>query len=583
MGFLAKFRRDKLFLLFLIILIIFGTYLRFSNYDEIGYIHDSTLATAGAVAWFHPYPYFPGLIYMGPPLGNIIIGAGCMLSGVDFSGVSQVSPKFSPNLASLIGPAMVNAEPYCKAPPYIFGLIFLLVLSLLAIFLFKNYYALFPIAFFTFSQIVLKWGRLVSVDMISYVFIFSGLIFLWKAYEAEKISKKENLFFIFCFIFLGLAGATKFSAGIYFLFAFLLFLEKYWQEVKLLIKNIFKTLKLDLAHKINTSTETNLRSFIIKGIFYFITYIFILLIPYKLNPRHLYDIYTGFKRIAPNVSAMRLNSNIFPVINEFLIKINTLDLLIFLFSIYIFVRLIFKKQKQKREKFILYLVFLFIFTTLFFESAGLLFRVAIPLLLSLIFLMGFVFSHKEYSIFKLFKISTEKRKKIFFIFLLIYVLYSALITVPHSPYYFRGNEVVCIFEEEKCVETTYTDLNTASIKPTAKFLDSIMGANETFMYREGEVPQIYLRRPYDSSFYYQIFDLNLNKQLNREPNLAELVQYFHPEGRNLRYYVENRWYRTSPEEIEILKREYQPNYIVRLDAKDVMRIYDLYNLTKRSF
>ncbi|MAH48996.1 hypothetical protein CMI37_24425 [Candidatus Pacearchaeota archaeon] len=582
MGFLGKFRHDRLFLLFLIILVVLGMYLRFSNYDEIGYTHDSILTVTGAIAWFYPYPHFPGLIYLGPPLGNMIIGTGCMVSNEDFSGVLQVGPKFSPNIPILMGQSFVNAEFHCKAPNYLFGLIFLLVLSLLAIFLFKNYYALFSIAFFTFSQFILKWGRIMSVDMIFYVFTFTGLIFLWKSYEAEKSSKKENTFFIFCFVFLGFAGATKFSAGVYFLFAFLLFMGKYWQEIKLLIKNIFKTLKLDLANKISTPAETKLRPFIIKGIFYFITYVFVLLIPYKLNPQHLYNIYTGFKRIAPNVSAMRLNSNIFPVINEFLIKINTLDLLIFLFSIYIFIRLIFKKQKQKREKFILYLVFLFLFTTLFFESVGLLFRVAIPLLLSIVFLMGLVFSHKEYSIFKLFKIPIEKRKKIFFIFLIIYILYSALITVPHSPYYFRSNEIICIFEREQCDQILLEDFNLVATKQTMKFLGSILKENETYRYQEGEAPQIYLR-PNDPMIYYQLFDLNLNKQLGRSPTLAEQVQYFHPEGRDLRYYVENRWYGTNTEEIEILKKEYQPNYIVKLDNKDVMRIYDLFNLTKKGF
>ncbi|MEK6953086.1 MAG: phospholipid carrier-dependent glycosyltransferase, partial [Nanoarchaeota archaeon] len=305
-----EFKKDKLAIIFLIILLVVGTYLRSTEYDAIGYPHDSLLTIAGAVAWFYPHSYFPGFIYMGPPLGNMIIGVGCMLSGEDFSGISQAHQLFSPDLPILIGQQMVNAEPYCKIPIHLFGLIFFLLLSLLSIMLFRSYYALFPIAFFTFSQFILEWSRVISVDVISYVFIFLGLIFLWRAYNEEKESKKESLFFILTFISLGFAGATKFSAGIYPLFAVIILFEKYWEELKLLIKKILTLTKISIAEKINVSA-VNLKHVIKIGIISFIGYIIALLIPFNLSPKNLVDTVKGFKALESSFVGLSPSLEIF--------------------------------------------------------------------------------------------------------------------------------------------------------------------------------------------------------------------------------------------------------------------------------
>lgn len=575
-----EFKKDKLAIIFLIILLVLGAYIRFTEYDKIGYTHDALLAVTGSVAWFYPMPYFPGKIYMGPPLGNMIIGAGCMLSGEDFSEVSKVTPKFSPNVPALIGKQMENAESYCKAPVYIFGFIFLILISLLSILLFKSYYALFPIAFFAFSQFILQWSRIISVDVISYVFIFSGLIFLWLAYNQDKGLQKENLFFILAFISFGLAGATKLSSGIYLFFSFFIVIEKYWQETKLLIKKMLNIIKLSISEKIKVSQEVNINVSLVKnGIIYLLVYLFVILIPYKLNPKNLLEIIAGFKGLESDYVGIKITTEFFKIMNTFIIKINTIDLIIFIFSIFVFIKLILKKDKKKNEKYILYLVTLFLFTSIFFESTGL-FRVAIPFLLSLILLMGLSFSNNEYSFFNMFRIPVEKRRILFFLFIAIYILYSLMITIPHSPYYLRGNEIVCLFERENCDLEVLNGLTTVAIKPTVLFLESIMFDNETFLYQEAAVPQIYSRHN-DDIIHFQTFDQNLNKQLGRTPNLLDEVKYFHPEGRNLRYFVVQRWNSKGSEEIETLKKEYKPSYIIKLDNKDIIRVYDLYNLTKK--
>lgn len=569
-----EFKKDKLAIIFLIILLIIGTYLRFTDYDTIGYPHDSLLAIAGSVAWFYPMPYFPGLVYMGPPLGNMIIGAGCMLSGEDFSGVSYAHQIFSPDIPILIGQQMTNAEAYCKAPVYIFGLIFFLLLSILAILLFRSYYALFPIAFFTFSQFILEWSRDISVNIFYYVFVFAGLIFLWKAYISEKTSKKENIYFILTFVSFGLAGATKLSAGVYVLFSLIFILEKYWQEIKLLLKKILKIIKLKIAEKINIPEEVNLKPLIKKGAIYLIAYLLALLTPYKLSLKNMFDVINGFKKMEPAYVGIQINSNIFEIIHTFLMRINTLDLLIFIFSLFIFIKLIFKKQKQKNEKFILYFVFLFILTSIFFETTGL-FRVAIPILISIIFLMGLSFSNESYSIFSLLKIPIEKRKMLFFVFLSIYILYSLLITFPHAPYFYRGNEVVCIFEKENCDTMITSLLYGRSIKQTVNFLSPMLNDNETFLFLEGAIPHIYARQ--NDSLIHLNFDNQAQQKIGRTTTIPEKIEYFKPDGRNVRYYVPVRWYETDS---DIFKKEYVPNYMIRLDNRDVVKIYDIYNLTK---
>jgi len=573
-----EFKKDKLTIIFLIILIVLGVYLRFNNYNTIGYPHDSLLTTAGSVAWFYPLDYFPGFIYMGPPLGNLIIGSGCMLSGQDFSAISNAHQLFSPDIPILIGQQMTDAEPYCKIPIFLFGLIFFLLLSLLSILLLRSYYALFPIAFFTFSQFILEWSRVISVDIISYVFIFSGLIFLYKAYIEAKQTKKENIFFILALISMGFAGATKLSAGIYLPFLFLLYLEKYWQETKLLIKTIFKTIKLNIGNKINTLEETKLFPFIKKSIIYLLIYSIAILLPYKLNPGLLIDTIKGFRELEASFVGLSINSQIFSIIHTFLLKINEIDLLIFIFSLFILVKLIIKKPKQKNEKFILYLLGLFVFVALFSASTGL-FRVALPFVISIPLLMSLTFSNKKYSIFSIFNIPIEKRKKIFFIFIVIYILYSSLITIAHQPYYHRGNNIVCLFEKENCDHIMISGLYSRSIKQTVNFLNPLMNDNETFLFLEGAVVYVYGRQ--NDSFQHLQFDNYVYSQTGRYSTIPEKIEYFKPDGRDIRYYIPPRWY--TSEESDIFKKDYIPNYFIKLDDKDVIKIYDLYNLKRKNF
>ena len=107
-----------------------------------------------ALLWFYPHSYYPGLAGQGEPaLGNYLIGFGCTLSNEDFSKVTQIQPMFYPGRPALIGKEMVKAESYCHMPMYIFGILFLIVISILALMMLDKYSALYAISFYAFSSL----------------------------------------------------------------------------------------------------------------------------------------------------------------------------------------------------------------------------------------------------------------------------------------------------------------------------------------------------------------------------------------------------------------------------------------------
>ena len=172
-----------------------------------------------ALLWFYPHSYYPGLAGQGEPgLGNYFIGLGCMLSGQDFSKVTEIQPMFYPGRPGLIGREMVNAEKYCRLPMYAFGLLFFIAIIILAMLLLDEYASIFAIAFYSFSSFILLLSRWIHVDTIEYFFLAIGLIFLWKFYVKEINAKYEKLFLILAALSFGFALATKLPAGVFLVF-----------------------------------------------------------------------------------------------------------------------------------------------------------------------------------------------------------------------------------------------------------------------------------------------------------------------------------------------------------------------------
>ena len=572
MKFLKKITNDKLFLI-LLLLISLGIFLRLNDYSEVGYWNDDISTIPSGLLWFYPHSYFPGLSGVSePPLGNMIIGAGCMLSGEDFSKVSEIKPTFYPGRGELIGSELVKAEGYCHFPIYLFGILFFIMVIILSFSLLERYSAIFAVSFFAFYPALLSFSRWIHVDVILYFFAAAFLFFMWNFYNSEKSSSKEKTNLVISAIFLGLASATKFSIGSFIFFGGFIILEKYKEEFLSLLKKVLIIFKLNLADKIKSIGDY--KKPLILLILFFIIFLAVFLIPFKLNPINAYDTYERYTTFtSPEFAKAYFDFNLIRILTyTFLSQANILDTLLFLFSIIIFSKLLFIK-KDKREKFILSLVVFFLISAITFSQALDIPRISLPYLIGIVFLMSLAFSSKSYSIFETFRIN---KKKIFFaVFILIYIIYSFSIAYLSSPYFITSNPITCHFIRDKC----NPGLAGYSAKSTGNYLNEILKDNETFIGFEGVI-FYYVRREQDLQNFY--FEQIVQQNLGRLPTAEEKIKYFHPSNQSVRYVLLNanpisgRDY-TDPLLID-LRDNFEPNHRIILNNKETVWIYDLENL-----
>src|SRR3989344_2724995 len=572
MKFLKKITNDKLFLI-LLLLISLGIFLRLNDYSEVGYWNDDISTIPSGLLWFYPHSYFPGLSGVSePPLGNIIIGTGCMLSGEDFSKVSEIKPTFYPGRGELIGSELVKAEEYCHFPIYLFGILFFIMVIILSFSLLERYSAIFAVSFFAFYPALLSFSRWIHVDVILYFFAAAFLFFMWNFYNSEKSSSKEKTNLVISAIFLGLASATKFSIGSFIFFGGFIILEKYKEEFLSLLKKVLIIFKLNLADKIKSIGDY--KKPLILLILFFIIFLAVFLIPFKLNPINAYDTYERYTTFtSPEFAKAYFDFNLIRILTyTFLSQANILDTLLFLFSIIIFSKLLFIK-KDKREKFILSLVVFFLISAITFSQALDIPRISLPYLIGIVFLMSLAFSSNNYSLFEIFKIN---KKKVFFgVFILIYIIYSFSIAYLSSPYFITSNPITCHFIRDKC----NPGLAAYSAKSTGNYLNEILKDNETFIGFEGVI-FYYVRREQDLQNFY--FEQIVQQNLGRLPTRSEKIKYFRPSNQSVRYILLNanpisgRDY-TDPLLID-LRDNFEPNHRIILNNKETVWIYDLENL-----
>ncbi len=242
--FIDSYKNDKISFIFILLLIVLGIFFRVYQYGIEGGIEtDSPGAIAGGIKWYYPHDYFPGLMHTYPPFGGMVIGAGCMLSGADFSPIIQQPRNFYPSIAYLIGEPFASAEKYCLSSSYAASILLLIGLTILSFSLLEKYSAIYATAFFAFFGIIIQWGRLIYYDIILWMITIYGILFLWWGYREEKGVKKESNMFLMAAALFGLATATKYTAGIFILFEMFIIFEKYSFEV---LKNIsnFKDINL---------------------------------------------------------------------------------------------------------------------------------------------------------------------------------------------------------------------------------------------------------------------------------------------------------------------------------------------------
>ncbi len=575
MEFVNKFKGDKLFLILLLIVVGLGIFLRLNDYAEVGYWNDDISTIPSGLLWFYPHSYFPGLSGVSePPLGNMIIGAGCMLSGEDFSRVSEIKPTFYPGREELIGQQLVKAENYCHFPIYLFGILFFIMMVILSFSILEKYSAFFAISFFAFYPVLLNFSRWIHVDVILYFFAACFLLFLWNFYVSEKNSRREITNLLIAAVFVGLASATKFSIGTFVIFGFFIIINKYKEESLSLLKRTLRILNLNLAEKIKQN-ESHHRLIILLMLFLLI-FLIVFLVPFKFNPKNAYDTYERYTTFtSPEFAKAYFDFNLARILNyTFLSQVNPIDTILFLFSLIIFSRLFFIK-KDKNEKFIIYLIIFFLISAIIFSQALDIPRISLPYLIGVVFLMSMAFSSKNYSFFDVFKI--HKKEIFFIVFILIYIVYSFSIAYFSSPYFATSNPLTCHFTRSNCE----TGLTAYSAKATGNYLNEILKEDETFIGLEGVI-FYYVRQEQSLQNFY--FEQIFQQKIGRYPTAEEKVEYFHPNNRTVRYIlldsspIAGRDYK-DPFLID-LRDNFEPSHKIILNNKETVWIYDLENLKK---
>ena len=556
-----EIQKNKIFFILLALIVISGIFLRTNELSEVGYWTDDEATIPAGLMWFYPQPYFPGLNYGNPPLADLIIGAGCMLSEEDFSGASNIKPFFYPDRFYHVGPGLANANFYCHLPIFVFGMIFFFLIIYFSITFFNKYSALFLISFFAFSPEVLKYSRWIKPEIILWTFTLLSFIFLLNGYKEDKFSKKEKIYLLLSSIFIGLAFASKFSIAFMVIIYLILIIKKYFRETVQILSIITKKLTLNFLNR-DVNKEDCFKFFKLITLF-IIAYILSFLIFFKLNPKNFINTYTYYQNINKNLASSSFKfNNLFEYLKNLLLKLNLLDVILFIFAFYLYYKLIKKEDKSHIEIFILFLSPTSFMLALFFPVFITPYR-TIPYLLGFIFLVSLTFS----KISPLNKLSS----KYLFLIILIYFSFSFYNAFSLSPNFENKNPLVCSIQPETC---EYLDLG-YSLKQTADYLKENLNGDETFIGSEGVI-FFYLR--HSQGILDWNFHQSFIQQLGREPTLQEKIQYFKPENQTVRYLLLDPSPRQRFKEAKEFKETFQPNHIIKIKGKDAMFIYDLKNL-----
>lgn len=571
-GVISELKKDKKILTLLIIILILGIYLRFSHYNEEGLWGDDMANVPAGLLWFYPSNYFPAVSSGNFPLGNLVIGAGCKASGEDFSQISKTIPMFYPGRELLIGEALTKGEWGCHLPMYIFGIAFLALIGILSFMLLDKYSATFVTAFFSFHPYLLMMSRWIRGDVVFWTILTLSLIFLWKAYNSEKYTKKEIGLFITSFAFMGLAHSAKETTPIFALFAIIIFLDKYSNETLHYLKKTLKYLDLKIGEKIKDK-ETNLKQFIKTMIYSAIAYLFFFLLAFKLNPKNLYDTYKTYQQYNSEMSTIHLNP--LGIINYFkglMLRINVLDTIILTAAIIIFIKTIIKREKTKLDKFLVYYSALGIIIAAMFAMMDL-DRIAFPFLLLFMLFMGLAATKITSNLEKITKI---KQTTIFFAFMIIYIVYSFSAALATSPYFASYNGIVCYVDEEQCDRLMTSALGAQSAKTVATYFDKKLGEGETF-YGADLITHYYIKRSQHYTGWQ--FDMAFQKQTGKEPTTIDRVRYYHPNNETIRYIVESPYNENFfGQKTNEFKKTHKPDDTIKIQGKDALYVYDMKNL-----
>jgi len=555
-------------LLILILILIPSAYLRLEDYTGEGFGGDAENTIFAAVFPHNPHSYFPGFVSTEPPLGNYIIGMGCMASGEDFSQVGNVKPLFFPDRFMYIGDAAAKAKGYCFFPIYLFSFLFLLATIIFAFLFFNKKSALYFIGLIAFSSLIIQFSRFLHVEIIFWTFTMLGMLFLWLGYKGNK----DLLYFSISFFFFGLGGGTKFTGGATLIFAGLLIIEKYKLELLYLIKLLLEKFDLNYSKKITKFSEKYkpfLYALIIPSAIAFFTLFWVFEFSFY-NFFETYRLMTSVNWVGSG--SLHLTTGIFTAIYSFLLRSNIFDLIIFILTIPIFFSLLFKRNKTKQEKFAFYLtIFGILVITLYGNTiapnTGMSYR-SFPLLLGFLLMMPLLFSNKNYLFLD--NLKFIKSKKFFLVFILIYILFCSftLISANHSV---RGNSLLCKFSEHECNVLVYNELLGSSISDAAIYIKDSLLPNETVY---SGYTQIWFYLEHEQALYSYLWREQFKQKYSYTPSIEEYVKYFDVNGKKITYVILSSGNYDNKDKMTLeFMEKYKPTKIISKNGVDTINIY----------
>ncbi len=235
---------------------------------------------------------------------------------------------------------------------------------------------------------------------------------------------------------------------------------------------------------------------------------------------------------------------------------------------------LFKKNKSKLDNFLLYFTLIGIVVSIFLRLLEIN-RLAIPFLLFFIFLMAMSLSDRWISIPKLIKIPP---RTFFFVFMIVYVVFSFTIALSSSPYFITVNRAHCLSDKSKCTSAVSSEISGFSSKVVYNYLKDRLGPGETF-YGPSEVIHFYIKRSQHMTNFQ--FDTQFKQQVGHDPTLLERIQYYHPNNETIRYLFLSPYQNLFGQEGLELKSKYEPNDIIKIQGMDIYYVYDLKDLRER--
>ena len=564
------FANKKLLILLLLILSL-GIFVRLYKFSDVGYWSDDESTLPTGLLWFFPHNFYPGLLGQGEPaLGNYIIAKGCMMSGEDFSGVTQIQRRFYPGREILIGKQLVNANNYCHAPMYIFSILFLLAITLLSFLLLKKHGAILVIGLVSFNTFMLVFGRWIHVDMMLYTFVTLGLIALFKSLKSQKGSISEKIWWIIAIAMMALSFSTKLPSSVYIVFSGIVISVKYWNEVMAIFQKGCRLLDLEI---IKGHSETpHQKSFLYIIGLAFIVYFGILFFTFE-----------GFANIPAVIEAYRVQGAEFGTLNFYrgsiasLIRIlktfSNLEMIFLIATIAYFPFLLKKSLKGSiEEKFIASLILLFLIMPAIAPSMKLervFFLFSFGWFLSAGMLMDNLISR-----FKSF------RNNLFIVAMLLIFSIPVFNAVYTSPDFLSDYKLYNILNSPTKISWSS---NNFGARPIGEYLQGLLKENETYFPAEPMTMVTYYVKNNQQLQYY-LFRENFKAKVGRSPTVHEYIQYFQPNNERIKYLLIDKYTQNNEEFVQDILQNYEPMHIIyqpSIRKVETIRVYDLDNLVKK--